>query len=610
MEDPEAPLRIHHHIFNEDELVQLSFLRDEETDALIAAGLLDSSLRLSSPLDRGVVFELPELRLRVSTSTLYPVQTPSWQVESKSLPREWTDTLRRRLREIVADTEAEGSSLVRWEGREDEETGFGIFESPMIVLQLAQEARRHADAYRSEKSSTATEWSSSPSTDKHYWFLGEGTKAAANIGQLDQLTLREKAYNLLQASPAQIAARVPGHCRVLHVEQVLRSDLAQDLQNFQCRLRYTLSSKSADSLRPFMPQELRGTRRVEDMIDHLVRPRVTFHGTQRQHVPSIVRHGFITPGKRNPNTGTEHKVRCGSTYGRGVYSSPDAAFALSYSQSYGEGYGTRPTSASEYHGIKLVVCATVMGRSRLMYRDDEWWAKEQVFEGFDSHVGNEGLEYTVFDRAQTIPVYVVHLDWGADNAEYFLNLPRDPRAWAATTSGRHTRAAETRLSASNMFPGDRQRAKEAVFARASKWFPYGFGPAAGTSFIVEEVGEVSEDEEEYGEYQALRGDEGEDDDDGRQSEMNFWAWVKVAATEQDGEEDIEHGRGLGQMLEGSHLADEYGDERKALRVAFGYRQKATDWDEIVVPGSEADLEKAVRAKQDDGFHLDRLMMEC
>jgi hypothetical protein len=35
-----------------------------------------------------------------------------------------------------------------------------------------------------------------------------------------------------------------------------------------------------------------------------------------------------------------------------------------------------------------------------------------------------------------------------------------------------------------------------------KWFPYGFGPATGTRFVIEEVGDISDDEEEYGEWQA------------------------------------------------------------------------------------------------------------
>lgn len=38
-------------------------------------------------------------------------------------------------------------------------------------------------------------------------------------------------------------------------------------------------------------------------------------------------------------------------------------------------------------------------------------------------------------------------------------------------------------------------------AKAKKYFPYGYGAAAGGKFEILEVGEVSEDEEDYGMYQ-------------------------------------------------------------------------------------------------------------
>jgi hypothetical protein len=55
------------------------------------------------------------------------------------------------------------------------------------------------------------------------------------------------------------------------------------------------------------------------------------------------------------------------------------------------------------------------------------------------------------------------------------------------------------------FPAAKVARKEALKAAASKWFPYGYGPATETNFVIEEIGDVSDDEEEYGEYQNLRG---------------------------------------------------------------------------------------------------------
>jgi len=55
-----------------------------------------------------------------------------------------------------------------------------------------------------------------------------------------------------------------------------------------------------------------------------------------------------------------------------------------------------------------------------------------------------------------------------------------------------------------------------LLAKAQKYFPYGYGAASGSKFVVEEVGEVSEDEEDYGVYQKDRLD-----DDG-EAAHNIW----------------------------------------------------------------------------------------
>jgi hypothetical protein len=41
-------------------------------------------------------------------------------------------------------------------------------------------------------------------------------------------------------------------------------------------------------------------------------------------------------------------------------------------------------------------------------------------------------------------------------------------------------------------------------AAAAKYIPYGFGPAKRTAFVIEEIGETSDDEEVYGDYQGAR----------------------------------------------------------------------------------------------------------
>lgn len=147
-----------------------------------------------------------------------------------------------------------------------------------------------------------------------------------------------------------------------------------------------------------------------------------------------------------------------------------------------------------------------------MTREDDWYLETQPIEGADSHVGNNQMEYIVFDNAQILPCYVIHLDWGAENARFFQDIDADRRNFVADTPKVHPK-----LLVAVIAPGDKQREKEALIAKASKYFPYGYGPASGTSFVIEDVGEVDEDEEEYGDYQKLRVNETHENTD-------FWEW--------------------------------------------------------------------------------------
>lgn len=468
----------------------------------------------------------------------------------------------------------------RWLRRE-EEGAYGMFEPHPTVFELVATAKRHIERYHETlEKGGITQPERVVIPDKHSWFITDA-KQAVEASSLQ--SVNEIAYKLLGHSPKNIADMVPigpSGFRVLHVEQILRFDLSQRHEDFRSQLQSKLRQCTSNELRKFMPPESR-TYRVEDMVEHLTKSRITFHGTKRQYVPSIVRHGFLAAGKHNPSTGSSNSVRCGSTYGRGVYSSPDARFALSYS-----GEGGRPTSTKEYYGIKLVVCSTIMGRPRRMARDDEWYEKDEAHETADSHVGNGDLEYIVFGKAQTIPVYVIHLDWGKDNLNFLNKIPRNRYDWRQTTFAAPSQ--KQKQDDETIYPGDKQRAKQAVFAKAAKYFPYGYGPATGSKFLVEEVGEISDDEEEYGEYQALRIDE----DESREANTEFWSWVKIGAQE-------EHRN----LLQGTQASDEYTHERHALGVPQGFKKKASEWDELGHPG-----EKPL-PQEEDVFGLVDLMGE-
>jgi len=92
-----------------------------------------------------------------------------------------------------------------------------------------------------------------------------------------------------------------------------------------------------------------------------------------------------------------------------------------------------------------------------------------VDEGYDSHVSPNQMEYVIFNSAQILPLYVLHLGNGQAQHE----LP-------------------TTLSVPQ--PVD-------LTAYARKHLPNGFGTAKGGRFLVEEIAPVDDDEELWGEYQ-------------------------------------------------------------------------------------------------------------
>lgn len=111
------------------------------------------------------------------------------------------------------------------------------------------------------------------------------------------------------------------------------------------------------------------------------------------------------------------------------------------------------------------------------------------------------MEYIVFDTAQIIPCYVLHLDYGSEEArQHFDAFQKNPWKEAKLQS----RLDCHPLAKVDDSPWAKQVKKEALKAAASQWFPYGYGPATGSNFVVEEIGEVSDDEEDYGEFQELR----------------------------------------------------------------------------------------------------------
>ncbi|KAI1325114.1 ADP-ribosylation [Xylariaceae sp. FL0255] len=568
---------------SEDDLTELQLYRDFETDALIEAGFLSSDVQQSHPLDIEVVFKHTELDLHIKTGRYYPACSITWHVENYKLPRVSIIELRDSLKQ-VAEAAEPANNLEKWKVRH--ETMEGIFEPSMVVLDLARTTKKHLEDWRPGKPSVA------PTRTKfEVNHLPFDVKATA-FDYTSKATTKSLAHELLGKTPQEICLDyIPDRYRVLHVEEVIRADLAASFAARRHKLREELSEKSYGSLKHFVPAQS-DTGRKSDLIDYLTRPRMTFHGTQRQFVQSIVRYGFLPPGSKNPGTGVSNDIRCGSTYGRGIYSSPSADFSLSYS-----GALCHKTEPNQFFGIKLLVCATLMGRTAQVFRADNWRDQSRPYPGSDSHTANDGFEYIVFESAQIIPVYVIHIDWGSDNALHFEKLPDDPTSYRPSGSGK----THPRLLNQVIWPADAERARLAAFQRASKYFPYGFGPATGGRFVIEEVGEIDDDEEEYGEYQRARHDEAEKK---ANRNMDYWSWAKVGH-----EEDM----AIAEQEAVDNGIDEYSVQRNTNAHVgsrgMGKSEAPTDWERIPLPdeliawrGYKEDNEEG------DDFGLDRLLM--
>ena len=242
-----------------------------------------------------------------------------------------------------------------WESR-DELNPYGLFERTMLVFRLVLHTREFLGKHQGrerERLRLHHEQAPPPECGKDKFQrkrMAEEVKSSSEVA-------RE-----LLGPPGKIVENIPSWMRVLHVEEILRGDLAKKFKIKRAEMRDEISRLSAASISRFLPPSVKVHRRA-DAIDRVLEPRLTFHGTKRSNVPSIVRHGFLKPGtalpgrqrrKDEPHT---HQVQHGSTYGQGIYSSPSAEYCLSYS-------GTRcgPTPANEYFGLKLIVCATLMGR--------------------------------------------------------------------------------------------------------------------------------------------------------------------------------------------------------------------------------------------------------
>jgi hypothetical protein len=412
---------------------------------------------------------------------------------SDIIPRKQLDPLRHALRTAVEAALSEPS----WSTM-----GFGV-----LLLQLGEEALSHVEAFNASQHLLHLQRLGRQAGEKITEGAWDATSSdwrsvISNPLGVDLLTVNDTAKFLLGRSITEILAELPSALRVLHVEPVFRDDLVAKFARRRESMREHLASLSSASLRKCIkPSELRrGKDSVKDMADILSTPEVTFHGAPRQVMQSIVRYGFIIPGKKIGDTGVENEIACGASFGIGIYSSPSIDFASTYA--YDNTRSGEWRNPADVPGMRIVVCATLMGRPIQVSREDTRRTEGISDQNADSHVSPNGLEYIVFDEAQIIPCYVLHLDYGSESAKKHFERYKAHPFKAIKLQSRVDYHSQGEMED---FPAAKVARKEALKAAASKWFPYGYGPATGTNFVIEEIGDVSDDEEEYGEYQDLRG---------------------------------------------------------------------------------------------------------
>lgn len=124
--------------------------------------------------------------------------------------------------------------------------------------------------------------------------------------------------------------------------------------------------------------------------NHLIKTRISYHGTRATNISGIIAHGFLTPGSIHPASGEKIKMGAGSTFGPGVYTSPNPHLALSYSS-----WDTlcRHDDAFCAASKQIIVCASVLGRAANERLGEGLRETECLKNGAHSYVVNGGEEW-------------------------------------------------------------------------------------------------------------------------------------------------------------------------------------------------------------------------
>jgi hypothetical protein len=310
-----------------------------------------------------------------------------------------------------------------------------------------------------------------------YYAKKDSLKSLSVLADLE--TIDELGDDILGEWIKDICKDIPAEYRILHVEPVYRNDLVKRFRKRQHEMRSELKRIGYAQLRGSAPAK------VVAMAKKLTEPHIAFHGTRNQAISSIVRWGFVKPGEKAGDNVVPYHSGPIPGFGYGIFSSPSLKYALPNSYRPLEyGQNTRP---QDLPGMKLIVCAVLMGRAL------DWTTTMSTGladPSADSLVSPDRMEYVVFDAAQIIPCYVLHIDFGAQKPRDTLRpAPEAPNLWETTRT-------HSKLRRKEYVPSEIEAIREAKKAAAAKWLPFGFGLATGASFVIEDIAEVDDDEEE------------------------------------------------------------------------------------------------------------------
>lgn len=415
---------------------------------------------------------------------------------SETMPRTRLDPLRVALREILQSALMEPT----WSTM-----GFGI-----MMLQLGEEAVSHLEAFQDSQQlqqqvhdscfarkmmrfgwdATSTDWKAILSNPLGVNPLTVNDTAKFLLGKsISQIILESGIY---EQGEGEAYEELEDPIRLLHVESVFRGNLVAKFTRKRQEMRERLASLGDETLRKCVNKDyIQKGATAEDLAEILCTPEVTFHGAPRNVMQSIVRYGFVIPGQKIGRTGAQNFITCGASFGVGIYSSPHFMYAARYADHSQGGWGEWNNPA-DIPGFRVLVCATLMGRPMEVTRDATRRTHGLFDEKADSHISPNECEYIVFDSAQIIPCYVLHLDYSTHLAN------ERHEQWKANPW--KDQVLQSRVN--RMMQGKAK--KDALKAAATKWFPYGFGSATGTNFVIEEIADVSDDEEEYGAFEELQ----------------------------------------------------------------------------------------------------------